>query len=326
MRKCVLLNILLIGSILTGYSQKIDNTASFRIIDGGRYLRLNYENDYFTATDQYYTQGINFESVNPTYNKFPLSKLLITSKTGKAQYGIAVEHNGYTPTSIKSNEILYGDRPFAGAIMLKSFAMTNDTVKHHRITSSLTLGVIGPAAGAYQMQRAIHSWINGQEPFGWQYQIQNDVVLNYEAGIEKNIWAPGKSFLINGFGNGRLGTLNSKVSIGAVVMLGRLNSAISSIFLNDKAPSKRKVRFHLYAQPMANVIGYDATLQGGLFNKESPYTISASDVSRVTFQVNYGGILSVGSLQLDYFKTFITKEFETGTDHRWGGIRIGVKF
>jgi lipid A 3-O-deacylase len=309
---------------LAGVGQAIDNIASFRIIDAKKYVRLHYENDYFTATDFYYTQGINLEVVDPTYQKFPLSKLLIAPKGSQRQYGIAVEHNGYTPTSIESNDILYGDRPFAAALMLKSFAMSSDSIRKRRITSSASLGVIGPAAGGYEMQRAIHKWIGGQEPFGWQYQIQNDIVINYEAGAEQNILSAGNNFLINGFATARLGTLSTKLSLGSVIMFGRFNSSIAAIF-SDGNSSQRKVRFHLYAQPMLNVVGYDATLQGGLFNHSSPYTIPSDEVSRVTFQANYGGVLSFGSVQLEYFKTIIGKEFETGTYHRWGGIRVGVK-
>ncbi len=314
---------ILFGS-LVGTGQAIDNTASFRIIDAKKYVRLHYENDYFTATDFYYTQGINLEIVDPTYYKFPLSKLLVAPKGTQRQFGISIEHNGYTPTSIESNDILYGDRPFAAALMLKSFAMSTDSARRRRITSSLSVGIIGPAAGGYEMQRAIHKWIGGQEPFGWQYQIQNEVVINYEAGLEKNIVSLSDNFLINGFATARIGTLSTKLSLGSVIMFGRFNSSIAAIF-SGKNNSQRKVRFHLYAQPLINVIGYDATLQGGLFNHTSPYTISSDEVSRVTFQANYGGVLSFGSVQLEYFKTIISKEFETGTYHRWGGIRVAVK-
>ncbi len=307
-----------------GESQAIDNTASFRIIDAKKYVRLHYENDYFTATNYYYTQGINLEMVAPSYNKFPLSRLLVTAG-GRKQYGISIEHNGYTPTSIKSNDILYGDRPFAAALMLKTFSMSSDSMRRFRIVSSLTLGVIGSAAGGYEMQKSIHRWINGQEPFGWQYQIRNDAIANYEVGIEKNFISSGNTFLVNGFATARAGTLNTKFSTGAVVMLGRLNSAITSVFSKAGVAFTRKVKFHLYLQPVINVVGYDATLQGGIFNRSSPYTISNGDLSRITFEGNYGGVLSFKSIYLEYFKTIISKEFQTGDYHRWGGIRVGVK-
>ena len=309
------------------YCQAIDNMASFRMMNADRYIRLHYENDYFTATDYYYTQGIHLEVVDPSYKKFPLMRLLVKQKEGTNQFGISLEHNGYTPTSIEHNEILYGDHPFAAALMLKTFSMSNHEERHYRITSSLTLGVIGPAAGGYGMQKAIHQWINATVPLGWQNQIQNDVIVNYELGAEKNLLQASDIFLLNGFANARIGTLNTKLSSGVVLMLGRMNSKIASVFgrTETMGMSTKKLRFHAYLQPMLNAVAYDATLQGGLFNRGSPYTLSSNEISHVTFQANYGVVATFNSIYLEYFKTAISKEFEAGLDHRWGGIRIGLK-
>ena len=308
--------------------QAIDNLASFRMMNGNRYIRLHYENDYFTATDYYYTQGINLEVVDPSYSKFPVTRLLMVPKNGSTQFGISIEHNGYTPTSIEHSEILYGDRPFAAALMLKTFSMSSLAMRRMRITSSFTLGIFGPAAGGYGMQKTIHGWINGTVPLGWSNQVQNDVIVNYEVGAEKNIVHTSDVFLLNAFASARVGTLNTKLSSGVVLMLGRLSPGITSVFGGaDQAnvPTK-KLRFHGYLQPMINAVGYDATLQGGLFNHDSPYTLSSNEISPVTYQVNYGVVATFSSIYLEYFKTAITKEFETGLNHRWGGIRVGVVF
>jgi lipid A 3-O-deacylase len=45
-------------------AQRISNTAVYRNINSPKYFRLHYENDYFSTSDLYYTQGINFEYVN----------------------------------------------------------------------------------------------------------------------------------------------------------------------------------------------------------------------------------------------------------------------
>jgi lipid A 3-O-deacylase len=309
------------------FSQAIDNMSSFRMLPAKSYFRLNYDNDYFTATDYYYTQGINFEVVAPAYRSFFLARILYTGKQGDSQHGISIEHNGYTPTSISSDQILYGDRPFAAALMFKTFAMTDRPATRDRITSSFTLGIIGPAAGGYEMQREIHARIHATTPMGWQYQIANDIVLNYEIGYEKNLAHARDIFLINSLGTLHAGTLSTKATVGAVVMFGRLNSKILSTFDGTGTafnPTK-KLRFHAYAQPMFNVIGYDATLQGGVFNHSSPYTIATGDISRITGQINYGVVVTFNSMYLEYYKAVITKEWQTGIMHHWGGIRVGVK-
>ena len=303
--------------------QEIDNTASFRTIDAVRYVRLHYENDFFTATDYYYSQGINLEFAHPAFGKFFLDKLLISQGKNR-QTGIAFEHNGFTPTSIDSDNILYGDRPYAATLTARIFSISHLDSMHKRITSSLTLGVIGPAAGGRAMQSTIHQWINDSQPLGWQHQIQNDIVINYTAGIEKSILPRSSSILLTGFGKVHLGTLNTKLSTGMIFMVGKINRRIVSVFGSGSNSSRTKLSLYGYWQPQMNIVGYDATLQGGLFNKSSPYTITSSEIARITFQSNAGIVMNIGRVYLEYFNSFLTKEFETGLRHSWGGVRIGV--
>ena len=102
-------------------AQAIDNTLSYKNINSDKYFRLNYENDFFSSTDKYYTQGIHLELVAPWVKQFPLSKTLIHPNFSYIRYGIGLEHEGYTPSSISDPHILYGDRPFAGCFFLKTF-------------------------------------------------------------------------------------------------------------------------------------------------------------------------------------------------------------
>ena len=309
------------------FAQVIDNNASFRLVNAAHYLRIHYENDYFSGSDQYYTQGVNVELVAPVLTKNPVNKMLILPKRGTRQFGIALDHAAYTPTSIRFNSILYGDRPFAAYAMAKSFASVSDAAKRTRITSALSIGLIGKVAGAYEIQKAIHRWIGDTDPKGWQYQIKNDVIINYEAAIEKNIFAA-DFLLVNGFTALRAGTLSDKFSLGAVLMAGKFNNATSVAFKGKAATAeKQKFTFHFYAQPVMNVIGYDATLQGGLlFNRDSPYTLSSKEIERLTFQGNTGFVFNIGATYIEYYQSVLSKEFETGQRHNWGGVRIGLLF
>jgi hypothetical protein len=101
------------------YAQAIDNTLSFKNINSEKYFRINYENDFFSATDIYYTQGMHMELVSPGIKKFPLCRLLICPAYNNIKYGIGAEHDAYTPTTIRSDNIQYDDRPFAACLFLK---------------------------------------------------------------------------------------------------------------------------------------------------------------------------------------------------------------
>jgi lipid A 3-O-deacylase len=64
-------------------------------------------------------------------------------------------------------------------------------------------------------------------------------------------------------------------------------------------------------------------MQGGLFNRKSPYIIAGSDVTRCTLQADAGIIVNFKKLYLSYTQSFLSKEFRTGKYHRWGGISVG---
>nr|WP_309613362.1 lipid A deacylase LpxR family protein [Flavobacterium sp.] len=300
-------------------AQKIDNMASFRDMKSTNYFRFHYDNDYFTSTDKEYTQGYNFELVSPRLAKNPVNHLFITPKNSEFKYGLSLEHIGFTANNIASNQIQFYDRPFAAAIMLKSFLIATDTINKSRIISSLNLGIIGPGAFGGDMQTAIHEATGNTMPLGWYNQIKNDAIVNYEISYEKQLLRFNDFFTVQYNTTLRIGTLFTNASVGLNATLGIINSPFTTL------KNKSKFQLYLYTQPLVNLIGYDATLQGGLFNHKSVYTIKESDIERFTFQNNYGIVLQYRWLYLEYSRTLLTREFSYGSQFKWGGIRIGFK-
>jgi len=309
----------IIGTIAS--AQKIDNLVSFRDINSNSYFRFNYENDYFAAADENYTQGYNFEVFLERLEKNPINRLFFKPKKSTTKYGLSIEHIGFTPNNYVSKAIQIGDRPFAAAIMLKSMQISTNSKNKSRFTSSFNLGIIGPGAFGEEMQVGIHKWTGNKIPKGWTNQIKNDVVINYEVGYEKQMLRYKNLFSLQVNTNAKIGTLFTNASVGLNTTFGIIDSPFS-------AEKQRKKNFKLYAyfQPIASVIAYDATLQGGLFNTESPYTISNRNVKRLTAQYHYGIILKTKTLYFEYSRAAITREISTGSSAKYGGVKIGFTF
>ena len=316
---------ILLFSLFTGfsaatYAQVIDNTLAYKHIAASSYIRLNYENDFFSASDRYYTQGIHLEMVSPALRRFPLSKVLWHPVKGYTQYGIGLEHAGYTPTSISSDNILYGDRPFAAALLLKTFAVTTDTARRLRFSTALSTGVVGQAAGGAEMQTGIHRWLHNITPHGWQYQVHNDLIFNYQLGVEKQLLSWRNNLSLSADAMVRAGSLSTKASAGATLIVGIYNDPFRSGLDNTG------FRIYGYIHPQIAAVGYDATMQGGLFNRTSPYTIAAADISRITFANRYGFVASFHHITLEYFQSLVTREFKNGLTQEWGGVQIAYDF
>lgn len=299
-------------------AQRIDNTSVYRTINSPTYFRLHYENDYFSTTDLYYTQGVNLEYVHPAIGKFFTSKILLRSSSKEVKFGMSLEQEGYTPSSISHAEILKNDRPFAAALFFKTFSTVNNAERKERISSSFSVGVIGSVTGGEQIQEGLHRLIHYTLPQGWDNQIANDVILNYGLDYQRGIFSTDNYVSFFGRAGARAGTYSTKAYISTILMLGYFDEP----FRNFSAQNK-KFQVYLYAEPLFNIVGHDATLQGGLFNHTSPYTIASEDITRMVFQGNAGIVFRINTVQLEYFQTYLSKEFKTGSDHVWGGIRIG---
>jgi lipid A 3-O-deacylase len=297
------------------HAQEIDNTSTFKTTGSNHYFRFHYDNDYFTKSDEYYTQGINFEFANPRLKKFIVYRLLVKPMQPHALYGIALDSYGYTPTTILSDSILYNDRPFCSNLSLKFF--TTAVTANKRITTALSAGVMGQAGGGQQIQSTIHKWLANPQPHGWEFQIKNDVILNYQLQIEHRLVTAGSAFELSSMANVQLGTHDVKAGAGFNFMAGHFTSAYSEA-------AQKKFTVYVYAQPQVIAVGYNATLQGGLFNRNSPYTIAAKNINRILFRGDYGITLRFKKIYLEYCQSLLTKEFTTGALHRWGGVRVGV--
>jgi lipid A 3-O-deacylase len=315
--------VLVVVSFQFGFAcaQAMDNTVLFRNIPADKYFRINYENDFFAAFDRDYTQGVLIEKVHPALSRFPLMKILWHPKNTVTKYGLAIEHNAYTPDQIDQYAIQFGDRPFAGVLLLKTFLIADHFERRLRISVSFNAGIIGAGAGGEQIQRTIHHWINYIQPQGWHNQIQNDLALTYQVNAEKEIYHYGNHLLVTAFGSARLGTLSDKVSTGFTASLGNFDSP----FLGPGI-KKRSFQWYVYLHMTGNLVAYDATLQGGIFNHSSVYVIDAAEISRFTLQNKYGLVLIFRSLYLEYYRTGSTEEYDTGIYHRTGGLQIGFGF
>jgi len=314
-------SILLFSPLIT-LSQAIDNTVSFRNINSDTYTRIFYENDFFTGTDRDYTQGIYIERVTPSLSHFLLSKLLWHPKTDIIKYGIAIEDDGYTPNIIDKSAIQYGDRPYAGVLFIKTFLTATNTRKRERFSALISTGIIGQSAGGAVMQKAIHHWIHYTQPLGWPNQIRNDAVLNYQINFEKEIFAYNNNLSFSSYNSARLGTLSTKASAGINAVIGNFYSSFS----DNKNLPRKKLQYYFYDQPSVNFVAYDATLQGGLFNHSSPYTIPEKNINRIVFMNRFGFVLIFKKLYLEYFQSVNTPEFSTTIAHRSGGIQAGFGF
>lgn len=288
-----------------------------------RLVRFTYDNDFFSATDRYYTQGVRLEYIAPVFQKSPVNYMLVKDKNAQLFCGMALERDGFTPGSIRIDTIPAGNRPYAATSFLSGFAISVNKDLNTRITSQLDLGIIGPASGGKEEQTAIHNAINGLPPLGWQYQVANDAVVNYTFQYEKGVINQ-EHIQLAGLTQARLGTLFTDASAGVLIRAGWMNDYFSNLGITTQSDS-RKFQVYGFAKAIGKAVGYNASMQGGLFNK-SVYTLAPDEINRVVATGFYGLVIAYRRFQLEYTKAHITKEFKNGTSHGWGHCAISFCF
>ncbi|MCX6245506.1 MAG: lipid A deacylase LpxR family protein [Bacteroidetes bacterium] len=294
-----------------------------------RAIRINFDNDIFDNTDRYYTNGIRFDFISPFLKQFPLSWLMVPYwGNGINYYGLSITQNMYTPYTTKVGGIHNGDRPYAACLFVGSSKISNDLSHTFRQTSEIDLGVIGPSSYGDFVQKSFHTSVpTNNEPLGWEYQIQNDLVLNYNLGYEKGIVSM-RNLELNLNANGALGTLYTNMSGGFQFRTGLFYPYFSPPLFSrrtiNKAKGESNFQAYFFVTSIAKLVGYDATLEGGMLNRSSVYTLEPDEISRFVYQGSAGLTLSYAGFRLDIEQFLLSPEFHTGSWHKW--VHIGVTF
>jgi lipid A 3-O-deacylase len=307
------------------FSQSPDSTALPQKPES--YIRLQYDNDFFSATDRYYTQGIILHIINPFVKYSPFSYALVKiNKNALNYYGLHFEQDVFTPKSIRHEGIFYGERPFTAVFFVSHSLVSINTEKKVLLKTQFDFGIIGPNAKGEEEQKGIHKALDNIQPLGWENQLSQDIVINYRAKIEKGIYSK-KHFELMTSVFGRLGTLYTDAGIGLNARLGIFSPYFNNLGLEND-PTKRKNKFKIYAiaKATARVVGYNATLQGGLINTSSIYTLLNGDITRLVAECYGGIVIAFKRVSLEYTKAYITPEFKNGVDHGWGKCMISVCF
>jgi lipid A 3-O-deacylase len=304
--------------LLTGtctYAQVYKNEFGFRS-----------DNDSYLAqgSDRYYTNGlfINFRrATDQTKLKAGLEKKIYEISAGQKMYNPI---SGYSPNPAKQ------DRPFAGYLYAgaaMSWFHTDESI----LKSSIEVGTTGPNSLAEAGQKFLHRATGFYKPEGWEYQIKNELAANLSAQYTRLL---GRSddhifdFAFEGYGNA--GTTFSGAGAGVLFRAGQINQLFNSISANaiigHNAKTKALVKreFFVYIKPQLNYVAYDATVEGSLFNENSPVTY---DVKPIVFAQQIGIDYSSQRFTADFNVILKTKEIKsTAMAHQWGSISMYYRF
>jgi len=322
-------NHILIFSILISIKTFAQSDSLVTPIKPESYFSFNYDNDFFSATDRYYTQGIQLTFINPIVRYSPFSYTLIKlNKHALNYYGFHAKQDVFTPVSIRYNggAVYYGERPFTAIFYISHSLTSINTAKKLLLRTQLDLGVLGPQALGEQEQKGIHKALNNIQPLGWENQLSTDYIVNYNVKVERGLSIKKNREAMVSL-TARLGTLYTDVGMGFNFRFGIFSPYFNNLGLeNNSLTRKNKFKVYGVAKINGRLVGYNATLQGGLTNSGNVYQLSSKQITRTVADMSAGIVMAYKRLSMEYTKVYITPEFKGGVDHGWGQCVITVCF
>ena len=221
------------------------------------------DNDFPFATDRYYTTGSFI-----TYRRLLKNK---NCDSCKEQTSLSLQHIFFTPTDRETDDVSKFDRPYAGFLGLTGTytVLSNNNL----IDFSVLIGVTGEISGAEGFQNLFHSSGGIGKTVIWTDQISNAPHLNFNTKYVKE-W----KILDNQLGldiayspEFVIGTKDVFFKQQVVFYFGKRNNMLASSAYNQLGEFTNELFMDLNVSH--KYVGHNATLEGSLVGKESPFTL-----------------------------------------------------
>lgn len=306
------------------------------VSDSASIWTLQDENASISAgkpTDRLYVNGLRLGWTSPTTAVPDFLTGVGQALWGAGQQRVAVDltQQIYTPIGTTSSRPSPRDRPYAG-VLLGDFSLMSDS-EDTRSVLTLSLGVVGPGAGAENVQNGFHDIIGQGHTNGWAYQIPNTPAINIlhertwrlnlgtVAGLEADA-LPSLTIA--------LGDLRDYVQTGVSFRIGsgldsdfgvpRVRPGLSG---GDAFTPTKPFAWYVFGGIDGQAVAYDMLLTAKPF-RSGPHVSSTWDVA----ELQGGFAVMAYGMRLTFAYVAQTQEFkgQSGGTHQFGSASLSVRF
>jgi hypothetical protein len=302
--------------------------------DATRQLQIFEDDDYFNiwgrGTDRAYSNG---SSIAYLYMKNKQSTFLdkwLLHQAGADGINVFewdLMQIMITPNQIADTSYQPKDFYYAGALFATHALSSYNPIKKYGFRTEIVFGVMGPWALARETQTFFHNLINYQPPRGWENQVPNAPLLNYNFSFEVMLWNPVKALEVIGGLDAKAGTMTTSATLYSYLRYGLINPYFGDIDL--KTATSRRFQLYVMARPQVSVIAYNALLQGGIFRSTSGNFEELAGQQRThmrnfTIGMDYGIGIVIKRTTISYTQKTRT-EWMSGTGkHSVGNITLTI--
>jgi hypothetical protein len=319
-----------------------------------------YEDDDFIniwgqGTDNAYTNGTRLDYFYNLQHPsgFFLDKALPKAGAGSVNtYGWGIVQLMYTPDDLTSRAYNPHDYPYSGALFASHMLYSYNPISKYSFQTELVLGVIGPAALAKPTQTLVHRVEGYDIPEGWNHQYSNDLLLNINVTVEKQLARAGKGLEIIGGSQVSAGTMQNSLTVYPLIRFGNMTAYFDG-FLNQysstgrNSAGKRKGQFYFFAKPAVQLILTNALVQGGVFTHNPnlhagdgkppdttggqtsttaepppPAVLPYPPINKVEASLTYGAVFNSGNFSISLSQITSSAQLKGLYCHQTGNISL----
>lgn len=308
-------------------------------------FNLIEENDSFIHGDKHYTQGLYaslFAAQRAGDDRWfgrmraLADTIMLPAEGGRLYFGGFIGQSIFTPEDKTLVPPDPTDRPYAGWLYggASLYRETETTLDR----ATLTLGLVGPGAGARKVQNGWHEltnpFIGAPQVLGWSFQLENEpgIVISEERKWRfATTLGPFEADVLPE-ANISLGNILTYAGAGAVFRFGqhlradwgqpRIQPALSGSDFVNRGALRDGPAWYVFAGGEARAVARNIFLDGNTF-KSSP----SVDKNPLVGDFTAGAALVAHAVRLGVSYTYRTEEFEgqKGADN-FLAINLSVQF
>lgn len=295
------------------------------------------ENDLFSGTDRYYTNGFQFTWRSPSYNPpawlefLTDRRSLIFPEGGQPRWGLAFGQSIFTPTDTQTRAPDPNDRPYAGWLY-GAITLTSATADAFG-SLELQLGAIGPAAQGKQVQNNTHDLLGIERAYGWAYQLKDEpganLVLARAWRLNQPVWGDNLAVGLVPSIALSLGNVQTYASAGVMLRFGndltadfgppRMRPAVAGSAFFE--PSERW-GWYAFGALEGRAVARDITLDGNTWRDSR--SVEREDL---VGDASLGLVVMLPRGRLATTYTFRSREFQSQRESaQFGSVSLSYRF
>ncbi len=277
----------------------------------GMVFSITEDNDFFTGTDRYFTNGLHIE-VQIEKLKSSLNGILPAFTGFETIYhGVGITQNIYTPTNKVDSEYLQNDLPYSGTLFASLNRVSVNTNRSLRLNTEIIGGLLGPHAYSGEVQAGVHRLIHNKVPRGWNNQLPSDLIINYRFELIKTL-LQNHYMALQTNASINTGTILNDIGAGVLLKTGMLHPAMQDLIYHGK-----QISVYFFGG-----ISYTYVISNRLLSASH---VSRIPIARQVYSYQYGLEVSFHSFKLAYTLHAATRQRIDIEGHRYGSITLAFR-